>query len=116
MLFSRKLTETIAAAVAVLAFVGGVVAYAVQLQGRIDQLEKQVQSLASSSAATALALTEISKKPVNTINSTQKKCIELAQQANSRMFNDGMATEAGEHVAQRAIALMRELGCGSMVR
>lgn len=113
---SKKTIEIIAAVVAVLAFVGGVVAYAVQLQGRVDQLEKQVQSLASSSAATASALAEVSKKPTTAINPMQQKCVELAQQANSKMFSNGMVSQAGEHVAQRAIALMKELGCGSMVR
>lgn len=73
-----------------------------------------MRSLAASSAATAAAITEVSKKPAISANPLLQKCAELAEEANTGERYDRMGLVDGPGVTKNALMSMDKLGCSSI--
>ena len=76
----------------------------------------QIRTLESKLNSAVSALAEAAKNPATVIDPIQQQCSQLTQQANSGRFDTALGSQFGKDVSQRAITLMKELGCGSTVR
>ena len=90
----------------------GIVWYIAHLDGRVNKLEEQVHSLVASSAATASALAEFTRKPAVTFDAIQQKCAELADEVSTGQRKTELGTHYGPEVSKSAQMAMERLGCG----
>jgi len=96
----------------ILGFIAAVIWYSYQFTGRVSRLEEQVRSLEASSAATAAASAEATRRLAVAVNSKQQKCVELADEASTGQPNTGMGSTFGPEVTKSARIQMEKLGCG----